>query len=251
MTADIDKIYTKKRGTVVTAPLLCQHCQIGPLTVYGPTVKQNPHFVTARRRSIRVFEPYDLVFKVGQVPDAIYIVHSGWAASYVSPRQGVRHILDFRLPSNVINPLTMMCGPHPLPYAVIALTSLVLCEFPLKAADELLSSSEIQREELVKAYHKHISGFFLRLGETARLGAEARVARLTLSLSNRVKGVGLLHNNSFDFPVRREDFADAMGITLIHLNRTLAALHAKGALWFEHRRMKIIDEHVLREIAKG
>ncbi len=250
MVADIDKEYTKKRGSVVSAPLLCQHCQIGPLTVYGPTVKQHPHFVTARRRSIRVFEPHDLVFKPGQVPDAIYIVYSGWAASFVSPRRGIRHILDFSLPSNVVNPITAMCGPQPLPYAVMALTSLVLCEFPLKAAAELLSGNETQREELARAYHKHISDFFLRLGETARLSAEARVARLTLSLSERVKRLGLLHDKSFDFPVRREDFADAMGITLIHLNRTLAALHAKGALKFEHRRMEIMDESLLREIAK-
>ena len=250
MVADIDKVYTKKRGTVVSAPLLCQHCQIGPLTVYGPTVRQQPHFVTARRRSIRVFEPYNLIFKSGQRPDAIYIVYSGWAASYVSPRKDIRQILDFSLPSNVVNPLTIMCGAQPLPYSVMALTSLVLCEFPLKAADELLSASEVQREELAKSYHKHISGFFLRLGETARLSAEARVARLTLSLSERVKRLGLLHGNSFDFPVRREDFADAMGITLIHLNRTLAALHAKGALKFEHRQMEIIDEALLHEIAR-
>jgi CRP-like cAMP-binding protein len=250
MAADIDKEYTKKRGSVVSAPLLCQHCQIGPLTVYGPTVKQQPHFVTARRRSIRVFEPHDLVFKAGQVPDAIYVVYSGWAASYVSPGKGIRHILDFSLPADVVNPITVMCGPQPLPYAVTAMTSLVLCEFPIRAANELLSGSEMQREEVAKAYHKNVSQFFLRLGETARLSAEARVARLTVRLANRLKRIGLLNGNGFDFPIRREEFADAMGITLIHLNRTLAALHAKGALRFEHRRMEIIDEKLLHELAK-
>ncbi len=236
---------------MVSAPLLCQHCQIGPLTVYGPTVRQHPHLVTAHRRSIRVFEPYDLVFKEGQVPDAIYITHSGWAASYVLPAKGIRHILDFSLPADVINPMTLMCGPQPLPYSVMALTSLVLCEFPLKAAGELLTSSELQREAVTRSYHKHISQFFLKLAETARLSAETRVAKLTLSLADRLKRIGFLNGNAFEFPIRREDFADTMGITLIHLNRTLAALHSKGVLKFEHRRMEIIDEELLSQIAKS
>ena len=250
MEVRIDKEYAKKRGAVVSAPLLCQHCLIGPLTVYGPTVRQNPQLVTAHRRSIRVFEPYDLVFRKGQIPESIYIVYSGWAASYVSPGKGIRHILDFSIPADVINPVTVMCGPQPLPYAVMAMTALVLCEFPFDAASDLLTGSVMQREVVTKAYHEHISKFFLRLGETASLSAEARVARLTLSLGNRLKRIGAFNGSGFDFPIRREDFADAMGVTLIHLNRTLASLHGKGALKFEHRRMEIIDEKLLHEIAK-
>jgi CRP-like cAMP-binding protein len=250
MDACFDKKNGKKRGAVVSAPLLCQHCLIGPLTVYGPTVRQNPQLVTAHRRSIRVFEPYDLVFRMGQVPEAIYIVYSGWAASSVSPATGIRHILDFSIPADVINPVTVMCGPQPLPYAVMAMTALVLCEFPINAANALLTGSVMQREEVARTYHKHISKFFLRLGETSSLSAEARVARLTLSLGTRLKRIGAFNGSGFDFPIRREDFADAMGVTLIHLNRTLALLHAKGALKFEHRRMEIIDEKLLHEIAK-
>lgn len=247
----MDKEYGSKASTASTAPLLCRRCAIGPLTVYGPTARENPDWVMSRRRSIRVYEAHELIFQMGQMAQTVLVIYSGWAAKYVPLSKGQRQIIDFRLPSDLINPSAVIGGPNPMPAAVRALTPLIACEFPLEVAGELFISDEAQRREMTNFHHTYLSALYQKLADTARLSAEARIAKLALNLRDRLLRLGATSGHGFDFPVRREDFADAIGVTLVHLNRTLAALHKVGALSFEHRRLEIKDEQMLKALIEG
>jgi CRP-like cAMP-binding protein len=62
-----------------------------------------------------------------------------------------------------------------------------------------------------------------------------RVAHLLCELANRLEVVGLLHDDSFGLPCTQQDFADACGLSTVHINRTIQELRRIGLIeWRGH-----------------
>ena len=57
-------------------------------------------------------------------------------------------------------------------------------------------------------------------------------------------------DGAFDFPLRQEHLADALGLTTVYVNRTLDRLRRENIIAFGHRRMQILDPGRLAEIAE-
>ncbi|WP_342211367.1 helix-turn-helix domain-containing protein [Microvirga pakistanensis] len=60
--------------------------------------------------------------------------------------------------------------------------------------------------------------------------APARVAHLLCELFLRNKAVGLVKDRSFEFPITQSELADAIGLSHVHVNRTLQDLRAQGLI---------------------
>lgn len=92
-----------------------------------------------------------------------------------------------------------------------------------------------------------------RMMGIGRKSAKQRLAFLMLELYHRVKHVDDLipgtEENSIVFPLSQEDLADAMGLTSVHISRTLRELTDEGLLSIKHRRLSIYNEPALAEIA--
>ena len=62
--------------------------------------------------------------------------------------------------------------------------------------------------------------------------------------------LGMVKNNSMDLPYTQRDMADALGLSLVHTNKTLAKLRDRQlASWSDHM-LQINDLKALAEIAK-
>ncbi len=87
-----------------------------------------------------------------------------------------------------------------------------------------------------------------------RKSAKERLSFLCLELFYRTKSLaGLLagtEENSIAFPISQEDMADAMGLTSVHVSRTLRELTAAGLLTVKSRRLTIHNEPALAELAQ-
>jgi two-component sensor histidine kinase len=57
------------------------------------------------------------------------------------------------------------------------------------------------------------------------------------------------NQSSFDFPLRQEQLADALGLTPVHVNRTIQGLRAEGLVTIDKRRIDLPDVSQLRRIA--
>jgi CRP-like cAMP-binding protein len=76
------------------------------------------------------------------------------------------------------------------------------------------------------------------LGETvATLGqrdAQQRVAWALLRIYQRLNAVGLGNDGSVPLPFRQQDLADALGLSLVHTNKTISRLRErKLVVWFD------------------
>jgi CRP-like cAMP-binding protein len=80
--------------------------------------------------------------------------------------------------------------------------------------------------------------------------AEARMAHLFCEMYVRLDSVGDTQDRSFRFPITQGDLADALGMSIVHANRTLQNLRAESMLSFNNGRAEILDWDRLAHLAQ-
>ena len=76
------------------------------------------------------------------------------------------------------------------------------------------------------------------LGRRSALG---RMAHLFCEIRERLKIVGLADNDSYDFPLTQLELGECLGLTAVHVNRTLQELRRRELIEVESRRVTIRD----------
>jgi CRP-like cAMP-binding protein len=201
----------------------------------------------AVRDGLRHVERGEDLIGEGDPIDSIRIVLSGWLCRHKMLEDGRRQIVGFALPGDSCDAHAHMLGR--IDHSISALTSATYAEVKRAAFEaiaagersvaeafwcETLISSAIQREWIVN------------LG---RRSALERVAHLLCELFERLRIVGQVENNSCDFPLTQMDAADAVGLSGVHVNRTLQELRAAGLIVLRGRTLTINDHRGLRDVA--
>jgi CRP-like cAMP-binding protein len=81
-----------------------------------------------------------------------------------------------------------------------------------------------------------------------RRDAQARVAHLLCELGVRLDSEGLAEDYGYALPMTQEQLADAVGLTSVHVNRTLKSLEADGLIRRTKRIISFPDWKRLREV---
>ncbi|MGV7216299.1 Crp/Fnr family transcriptional regulator [Bradyrhizobium sp. UFLA05-112] len=183
----------------------------------------------------------------GDSVDSVRIVLSGWLCRYKTLEDGRRQIVNFIFPGETCDAhaylLTVMdhsiATLTPVVYTEIKRTrfeSLVASDRSLAEAFwcETLVNSAIQRE------------WAINLGRRVAL---ERVAHLFCEIFERLRPVGMVDGNSCIMPVTQMDLADATGLSVVHLNRTVQELRANGLIVLRERTLTITDLDALKDAA--
>lgn len=159
---------------------------------------------------------------------------SGWAFRQRILSDGSRQIISVLLPGDLVG----VCRhDNPVaPTSVVALTDVVTCPAPVATP-----GSGLDRAYALSAAidEFHLTAQVTRLG---RLNAIGRVADWLLETHDRLRLAGLGGEETFPMPLTQEMLADALGLTSVHVNRTLQAMrrdeliHARsGVMTFPNR----------------
>jgi CRP-like cAMP-binding protein len=166
------------------------------------------------------------------------LLTEGWACHQRVLSDGRRQIFDFILPGDGVGVSTFSRGAA---IEAVALT-------PVQAVDAGL---------LMKAVHERspaASGLAEAVGQMGcrdrarlhnqvlRFGlptAYERLVHLMLEFHSRLDVIGLVRDGSFALPVTQEAWADAVGISPVHMNRTLQQVRKDGLLELRSGRMTL------------
>jgi CRP-like cAMP-binding protein len=118
----------------------------------------------------------------------------------------------------------------------------VLLQSPQRFAG--LASAFASLETLHEGY---LLNHLVRLG---RQTAYERVAHLLLELNQRAVAVGLAEGGESPLPLTQEILADALGLSVVHINRTLQQLRRDGLLDIRASSLRLLDSNRLAEIAE-
>ena len=81
--------------------------------------------------------------------------------------------------------------------------------------------------------------------------APSRVAHLICGLLVRLRAVGLADFDSFDFPLTQVDLADTLGMSTVHMNRSLQDLRSAQLIELCRNRLTIPNSAKLEAFARS
>ena len=178
----------------------------------------------------------------------LYTLLDGWVCLYQILEDGRRQILDFALPGAFLGFQPDLNAPSS--HSAYCLTDIAVCVFP---RDNLFDLFRAHPELALRmAWITARDGALARehLTNVGRRSARERVAHLLLELFYRVsRKSGMKNNSSIDLPLTQEHIADALGLTTVHVNRTLRGLRQAELLDIQGRTLTVRDPDMLAEIA--
>ena len=183
-----------------------------------------------------------------EVCDELYTILDGWVFLYQILEDGRRQILDFAMPGAFLGFQPDLGAPAP--HSAQCLTDVAVCIFPRKNLFDLFRA--YPELALRMAWITARDGALARehLTNVGRRSARERVAHLLLELFYRVRrGNPAPRDNSIELPLTQEHIADALGLTSVHVNRTLRALREADLLAMRGRMLRILDPRALAELA--
>jgi CRP-like cAMP-binding protein len=83
---------------------------------------------------------------------------------------------------------------------------------------------------------------------TGRRNAGERVAMLLMHLYRRAERVGMVRDGWVEFPFNQQHIADALGLSLVHTNKTLRRLQRQGLHKLDAGWLRILEPHALEAL---
>jgi len=176
------------------------------------------------------------------------VILRGFAFRQKMLRDGSRQIISIHIPTEFVDLQNGM---------LLVADHNVQCINGAEAATiprEALLSLAIERPEVLRAIWIDTlidaSVFREWVVNVGRRDSRARIAHLLCELALRLRSIGLVHDDRFDFPLTQEQLADATGLTAVHTNRTLQSLRKDGLIQLTGRSLTVLDWDRLCEVAE-
>jgi CRP-like cAMP-binding protein len=193
-------------------------------------------------RPMKFAKSRDVVVSGGHA-DCVYFNHDGWFARYKILHRGSRQIMDFILPGQIFG--LPACMFQRAPFSVLAITDANVSAIPFDMIDNVFERDLALAKALFWSAIQEAAILGEHLVDTGRRSASERVSHLLLELCvrlNRSRGAG---DATFSIPLTQELIADALGLTTVHVNRTLRALREAGLVAVDRRSVTILDFEAL------
>lgn len=170
-------------------------------------------------------------------------VVSGWICEVRLLPDGRRQIFSFILPGDVVatGGFTDVGVRELLTLTHVELADAALMNAGVDPALAQAAIADAQRER-----EQRLLDQIVRIG---RLTAKERVLNLLVELHDRLDAVGLVRNGAFRLPVTQELFADALGLSVVHINRTLQQMRREGLVSFEAGDIQLNKRAALAQLA--
>lgn len=195
----------------------------------------------------RVFESSSYLVSEGERPVHCAVMVSGFSYRQKQTSGGARQIVSIHIPGEALDfqHLFLDVADH----SVQMLTRGEVALIPLRDLQQLVEerpglNRAISRRILVEA--SIFREWVLNIG---RRDARSRMAHLLCEFAIRMRVSGETGDHGFELPITQEQFADAVGLTTVHVNRTLRSLDADGFVKRDRRTIFIPSWRRLAEVA--
>ncbi len=175
--------------------------------------------------------------------ESLFVVQQGWLHSSTRPRTGGRQILGFHYPGDLIGTESIAWARAAT--ALTAVSDCIVTDVPKAALGELFAQHGRLAGLLYAVAAAEGVAMSDRLTAMGRMTAMQRLAMLLLDIMARLRVTAGGVIDSFDLPLTQADLGDALGLTKVHVNRTLRAMEAEGMIARTGRRVRICDEAAL------
>ena len=188
------------------------------------------------------------ILKRGHRSSDVFLLRRGWTFSYRILPDGRRQILQFGLPEEILNHGAGIGG-----FATESIQALTAAAVSAMPRDQFGAAARLspdlahqlathaERERLLACEH---------MTNIGRRSARERIANLLLELFCRVhRRLPDAPNDAVPMPLTQNIIADALGLTSVHVNRTLRSLRDEGIALVRHGNLLVLDPDRFVELA--
>ena len=179
----------------------------------------------------------------------LYTLFSGWAFRFKTMADGRRQILNFLLPGDLLGLQASMFSDAL--YDVVALTDVELCVFPRSKIWLLFEQAPELAFDLTWLGAREESLIDDNLVTVGARSATEKIAALIMGLYRRADMLGMVNERTLMFPLNQQHIADALGLSLVHTNKTINKLRRLGMFDFAHGLLTLKNPRVLARIAQA
>ncbi len=183
----------------------------------------------------------------GSEPRALTLIVEGWACRYKQLENGRRQILSFSLPGDLCEPFGIL--PRFMDHSLGALTAVTIAQVSPEAVRNAARANPRIEEALWWDLLVAVAADQERTVSLGRRTAAERLGHLFCELQLRLAMVGLADREGYELPVTQVDLADLLGLSAVHVNRSLQELRGTGLISLRGRRLSVHDLEGLRRVA--
>lgn len=173
----------------------------------------------------------------GERPEVVYLILEGFACRYKILHSGSRQNMAYLVPGD-------FCDLHiaildQMDHGIATLSSCTVVEIPRATILDLTDNHPRITRALwwcTLVDEGTLREWLVNLGQRQ---ADQRMAHLFCELRLRLRAVGLADADSFEMPITQVEIGETLGLSVVHVNRTLQALREANLVVFRGRRVTI------------
>lgn len=190
----------------------------------------------------------ECLIRAGQELEFSILLMDGWLVRSMDLPNGERQVMEIHIAGDFadLHGFTLKRLDHD----VVTVSE---CEIGLVPHERMMEISE-RHPRLARVYWlmTNIDAAITRVMalSLAQRSAMSRMAHLFCELQLRLEVVGKSRGDTFDFPLTQREMSECLGLTPVHVNRTLQELRRKGLVETADRQIAILDKRGLRSVAE-
>jgi CRP-like cAMP-binding protein len=197
---------------------------------------------------VKTYSADRIVIREGQLLDASTLLLEGMMCRYKDLSDGQRQITELHVPGDFVDLHSFTLKR--LDHSILALTPCRVVEMPHANIEKIteryphLTRVYWFATTLDAAIHRE---WELSLG---RRSALAKIAALFCEMRVRFNVIGMTEGDTYALPLTQTDLSECLGLTAIHVNRTLKELREENIVQFKGGRVTIQNLAQLERIAE-
>lgn len=195
--------------------------------------------LAAMEGEIEHYEPDQVLQVAGQKATHFYSLHSGWACAMRLLPDGQRQVLDIFLPKQLMG--LHEVGLETAQSDLVAITPLEACAFAREALQEISQRSMRLAELFFLSLTREQAMLTERIINIGRRPASERLAHFLLEMQVRQDPT----SPSIELPMTQCLIGDALGLSAVHVSRTLSDLKERGLIETNARQVNLLDREAL------
>jgi CRP-like cAMP-binding protein len=189
---------------------------------------------------------HQYIVRDGEKPTHSCLLLRGFAYRHKVTGDGGRQIMSIHMKGDVVDLQNSLLRRSD--HNVQALTNIEVAYMPVEAVRSLA----FDRPNVGRAmwYETLVDASIFREWtlNVGRRDARARTAHLLCEFATRLKVAGLGEQLDYELPMTQDQLADALGLTPVHVNRTLKSLETEGLIERTRRSVRIVDWKTLAAV---
>lgn len=184
----------------------------------------------------------------GEKPDRCALVVNGWLCRYKMTGEGRRQILSFHIAGDIPDAQSLLLKT--MDHSLAAITDARIAYIRHETLRQICVShprigQALWRDTLIDAatYREWMLGM-------GRRPALQHLAHFFCEIFIRHDAIGATFDGRCDLPISQNELADALGMSLVHLNRTLLEIRKTDLVDWSRGRLTIYNLKRLEEISE-